>query len=190
MRLKQVIGKTEVFLVGTRSSVRSDNETNLGRLIAYNMAEGSGSDIAIINGGAIRGSIKGGEITSNDVYTALPFPNTVAKMNLSGEYILAVLQRGADLEPGSGGKLQTFGLTYTIDAGKVRIDKIRDQPFDLGKIYSVATNDFLAAGGDGYKVFKEKGGNLYNSGPLPSDLLINYIRENKVITQQLLDSLK
>ncbi len=190
VRLKQVIGKTEVFLVGTRSGVRSDNETNLGRLIAYNMAEGSGSDIAILNGGAIRGSIKEGEITSNDVYTALPFPNTVAKMNLSGEDILAVLQRGADLEPGSGGKLQTFGLTYRIDAGKVRIDTIRGQPSDPSKIYSVATNDFLAAGGDGYKVFKEKGKNLYNSGPLPSDLLINYIRENKVITQQLLDGLK
>ncbi|MGO9571876.1 MAG: bifunctional metallophosphatase/5'-nucleotidase [Desulfomonilaceae bacterium] len=190
VRLNQVIGKTEVFLVGTRSSVRSDNETNLGRLIAYNMAAGSRSDIAILNGGAIRGSIKDGEITSNDVYTALPFPNTIAKMNLSGEDIMAVLQRGAELEPGSGGKLQTFGLTYTIDAGKVRIDTIRGLPFDPGKVYSVATNDFLAAGGDGYKVFKEKGKNLYNSGPLPSDLLINYIRENKVITQQLLDSLK
>jgi len=190
VRLNQAIGKTEVFLVGNRSSVRSGNETNLGRLIAYNMAAGSRSDIAILNGGAIRGNIKNGEITSNDVYTALPFPDAVVKMNLSGEDILTVLQSGAELQPGSGGKLQTSGLTYTIDAGKVRIDTIRGQPFDPSKIYSVATNDFLAAGGDGYKVFKEKGKDLYNSGPLVSDLLINYIRENKVITQQLLDSLK
>ena len=188
--LSKVIGKTEVFLEGTRRSVRSGKETNLGRLIAYEMVVNSRSDVAILNGGAIRGSIKEGDITLNDVYTVLPFPDAVVKMNLSGEDIIAVLRRGAELEPGSGGKLQTFGLTYTIDGDKVTIEKIRDQPFDPGKTYSVATNDFLAAGGDGYKVFKEKGKNLYNSGPIISDLLINYIRERKVITQGMLDSLK
>ena len=188
--LSKVIGKTEVFLEGTRRSVRSGKETNLGRLIAYNMGMNSRSDVAILNGGGIRGSIKEGDITLNDVYTVLPFPDTVVKMNLSGEDIIAVLQRGAELEPGSGGKLQTFGLTYTLDGDKVTIEKISGQPFDPGKTHSVATNDFLAAGGDGYKVFKEKGKNLYNSGPLISDLFINYISEKKVITQQLLDSLK
>jgi 5'-nucleotidase / UDP-sugar diphosphatase len=188
--LGKVIGKTEVFLEGTRRSVRSGKETNLGRLISYNMAVNSLSDVAILNGGAIRGSIKEGDITLNDVYTVLPFPDTVVKMNLSGEDIVAVLQRGAELEPGSGGKLQTFGFTYTTEGSKVKIDAIRGQPFDPAKIYSVATNDFLAAGGDGYKVFKEKGKNLYNSGPVLSDLLINYISEKKVITQEMLDSLK
>jgi len=188
--LSKVIGKTEVFLEGTRRSVRSGKETNLGRLIAYNMAANSLSDVAILNGGGIRGSIKEGVVTLNDVYTVLPFPDTVVKMNLSGEDIIAVLQRGAELEPGSGGKLQTFGLTHTIDGDKVRIDTIRGQPFDPGKIYSVATNDFLAAGGDGYTILKEKGKNLYNSGPVLSDLLINYISDKKVITQEILDSLK
>jgi 5'-nucleotidase len=106
--LSKVIGKTEVFLEGTRKrQVRQ--ETNLGRLISYNMAANSLSDVAILNGGGIRGSIKEGDVTLNDVYTVLPFPDTVVKMNLSGEDIVAVLQRGAELEPGSGGKLQTFG---------------------------------------------------------------------------------
>jgi 5'-nucleotidase / UDP-sugar diphosphatase len=188
--LSKVIGKTEVFLEGTRRSVRSGKETNLGRLISYNMAVNSLSDVAILNGGGIRGSIKEGDVTLNEVYTVLPFPDTVVKMNLSGEDIIAVLQRGAELEPGSGGKLQTFGLTYIIDGDKVRIDTIRGQPFDPGKIYSVATNDFLAAGGDGYTILKEKGKNLYNSGLMISDLLINFISEKKVITQEMLDSLK
>ncbi|MGO9567752.1 MAG: bifunctional metallophosphatase/5'-nucleotidase [Desulfomonilaceae bacterium] len=185
-RLNRVIGTTEVFLEGTRSSVRSGNETNLGRLIAYNMAVNSQSDVAILNGGAIRGSIKEGDITLNDVYTVLPFPDTVVKMNLSGEDIMAVLKRGAELEAGSGGKLQTFGLTYTVAGDKVTIDKIREQPFDREKLYSVATNDFLAAGGDGYKVLKEKGKNLYNSGPMISDLLINYIGEKKPLLSNCL----
>jgi 5'-nucleotidase / UDP-sugar diphosphatase len=190
VRLNQVICKADVLLEGRRRAVRSGEETNLGRLIAYNMAANSRSDVAILNGGAIRSSIAKGDITLNDVYTALPFPDTVVKMNLSGQDILAVLQRSAELGPGSGGKLQTYGLTYTIDGGKVRIKTIRGQLFEPGKIYSVATNDFLAAGGDGYKIFKEKGKNLYNSGPMLSDLLITYMSEKKVITQQLIDSLK
>ncbi len=188
--LNEVIGKSEVFLEGTRSAVRSDKETNLGRLISYNMAEGSRSDIAIINGGAIRGSIKEGDITLNDVYTVLPFPDTIVKMNLTGEDILAVLQRSAELEPGSGGKLQTFGLTYRIDSNKVRIDKVRGEPFDPGKLYSAAITDFLVAGGDGYTIFKEKGKERHNSRLQVKDLLINYIREKKVITKELIDSLK
>ena len=188
--LNEVIGKSEVFLEGTRSAVRSDKEANLGRLIGYNMAEGSRSDFAIINGGAIRGSIKEGDITLNDVYTVLPFPDTIVKMNLTGEDILAVLQRSAELEPGSGGKLQTFGLTYRIDSNKVRIDKVRGEPFDPGKLYSAAITDFLVAGGDGYTIFKEKGKERHNSRLQVKDLLINYIREKKVITKELIDSLK
>jgi 5'-nucleotidase/UDP-sugar diphosphatase len=189
-RLNRVIGKADVLLEGRRRAVRSGEETNLGKLIAYNMAANSRSDVAILNGGAIRSSIAQGNITLNDVYTALPFPATLVKMDLSGQDILAALQRSAELEPGSGGKLQTYGLTYTIDGGKVRIKTIRGQLFEPGKTYPVATNDFLAAGGDGYKVFKEKGKNVYNSGPMLSDLLITYISEKKVITQQLIDSLK
>jgi 2',3'-cyclic-nucleotide 2'-phosphodiesterase (5'-nucleotidase family) len=188
--LGEVIGKTDVFLDGTRSSLRSGKETNLGKLVAYNMAAGSHSDVALINGGAIRGSIQEGDITLSSVYTALPFPDTIVKMNFSGKDLVAVLQRGAEFEPGSGAKLQTFGLTATTDNGTVKIHKIREQPFDPKKKYSVAITDFLAAGGDGYTLLKENGENLYNSGPLINDLLINYIREKKVITQQLIDSLK
>ena len=179
--LNQVIGRTEVFLDGTRWNIRSGQDTNLGRLIAYNMASNSGADLAMINGGSIRESLKNGDITLNDVYTALPFPNTVVTMALKGKDLEAALAKNLELEPGSGGKLQTFGIKYHVANGQVRIEDIRGKGFDPEATYKVAINDFLAAGGDGYTVFKEKGKNHYDSSLLVSDLLIAFIKAKKVI---------
>jgi len=74
----------------------------------------------MINGGSIRESLKDGDITLNDVYTVLPFPNTVVTMALNGKDLEAALARNIELEPGSGGKLQTFGIKYQIENGRVR----------------------------------------------------------------------
>lgn len=64
------------------------------------------------------------------------------------------------IENGGGRFLQVSGLTfsYTSSAGKgPRVKKIfvAGKPIMFDKKYVVATNDFLAAGGDGYKVFGE-----------------------------------
>jgi len=188
--LKTVIGKTDVDLEGTRSAIRSGRDTNLGRLIAYNMAANSGADLALINGGAIRAGIPAGDITISDVYTVLPFGDKIVYVVLSGEDLQSVLQKSASLETGSGAKFQTFGLAYQAEGGRVKIDKIRGEAFDPTKTYRVAIDDFLAAGGDGYTVFKEKGKDLWNTSTLLSDVLIDYIKSKKVITEALLQEIE
>jgi len=188
--LNTVIGKTEIYLKGGRSAVRSGHETNLGKLITYNMAVNVESDVAIVNGGSIRSSLNPGDITLNDVYTVLPFPATVVRMTIRGEDLAAVLQRSMDQEKGSGGKVQTFGIANQVDQGKVRIEKIRGRDFEPSQTYSIAINDFLAAGGDGYTVFKEKGTNVDESGTLVSDILIDYIKNAKVITETTMGELR
>ena len=188
--LNEVIGRTEVFLDGTRWNIRSGQDTNLGRLIAYSMASSSGSEVAMINGGSIRESLKEGDITLNDVYTALPFPNTVVTMVLKGKDLEAALTKSAELEPGSGGKLQTFGIKYQVENGSVKVEDIRGKGFDPDATYKVAINDFLAAGGDGYTVFKEQGKNCYDSALLVNDLLIDFIKAKKVISSETLESVQ
>jgi len=189
-RLNEVIGRTEIFLDGTRSSIRSGQNTNLGRLIAYNMALSSGADAAMINGGSIRESLKDGDITINDVYTVLPFANTVVTMGLKGKDLISVLEKSAELEQGSGGKLQTFGIRHKMENAQVKIEDVRGKAFDPETTYSVAINDFLAAGGDGYTVFKEKGKNCYDASLLVSDLLIDYIKSKKVLNAEALENMR
>jgi 2',3'-cyclic-nucleotide 2'-phosphodiesterase (5'-nucleotidase family) len=55
---------------------------------------------------------------------------------------------------------QVSGLTFKFSPSGEKGSRIREivvagQPIRLEKEYIVATNDFLAAGGDGYKVFGE-----------------------------------
>jgi 5'-nucleotidase len=185
-RLGEVIGKTEVFLDGRLSTVRSGKDSNLGKLIAFLMAQRLGTQVALLNGGAIRASLNTGDITRGDIYTVLPFSNHPVRLNLTGKDLRAILQRGADLHLGSGGKLQTFGVTYHTKNGKVVIDRVGDAAFNPEQTYSVAINDFLLAGGDGYELFKEKGRRAYQSPDLTSDLLIRFVMKTKVITPDTL----
>lgn len=187
--MERVIGKTEVFLDGGRQAIRSGKDTNLGRIITHIMAEYAKADAGVINGGGIRASIKEGDISMSDVYTTLPFSNIVTKVDLAGTDLQAVLQRSQDLEPGSGGKLQTFGVTYAEQDGKVRIESVSGKKFDPTSVYSVATNDFLAAGGDGYSVIKDRGKNCYGYAEQVSDLLIDFIKHHQVITADLIERL-
>lgn len=184
--LDTVIGHTRVFLDGTLTGVRSDHPTNLGRLLCYLMAQAAGAKAAFVNGGCIRQSILEGQITAMQVYTALPFPSGVFRIDLSGADLQEVLQRSMDLPSGHGGKLQTWGIEYTREDGKVFIRSVGGVPFDPTATYTLATNDFLVAGGDGYTVLKERGVNLYDTSTPLSDLLIGFIKEQGVITEQLL----
>jgi 2',3'-cyclic-nucleotide 2'-phosphodiesterase (5'-nucleotidase family) len=180
-RFSEVIGRTDIFLDGTRSSVRSDRPSNLAKLVVYTMAKAVNAQAALLNGGAIRSSIFEGDITLTDVYTAFPFSDRIVKMDLKGKDLLAVLQRSLDLPDGSGGKLQTFGVSYEIVNGQTSITKVGDAEFRPEDTYSIATNDFLAEGGDGYDLLKERGSHVYASSTLITDPLIELIREKRVI---------
>jgi len=79
---------------------------------------------------------------------------------------------------------------------------VSGKPLDPDKEYSVATNDFLAAGGDGYRAFGDaikaskdfaviggmmKGDKLVysDSGRWLKDIVVQYIKEKKTIAQKL-----
>ncbi len=187
-QLNDVIGTTEVFLDGSLKRVRAGTDTNLGRLITSVMARTCGAEVAIINGGAVRQSLKEGSITIGEVYSVLPFRGTLVKLSLSGEDLRATLQRSHDLQEGSGGKLQVFGVTQKVEDGKVLVEQVAGKDFDPAGIYTVAINNFLLAGGDGYKIFAEKGQKIERIGSLIADLVIDYIKKEKVITRSILET--
>jgi 5'-nucleotidase len=188
--MQRPIGKTEIFLDGSMRSVRSDQTTNLGSILSYLMAEYAKTDAAVINGGSIRESINEGPITLTDIYTVLPFSNIVVKMNLSGEELRSVLQKSVELKPGSGGKLQVHGIDYSVDNGTVKISSVGGKQFQPGSEYSIAISDFLAAGGDGYALFKENGRNRFNYEKQVSELFIDFVQKGQPITAAQIEKLK
>lgn len=153
--LSVVVGKTAVELDGLRDNVRT-GETNLGKIIADSMIEASGADVAITNGGGIRETIAAGDVTRGDVITVLPFGNIIVTVTLTGQEIVDTLEYGTSSYPGSSGKFpHVSGITYTIDPNNAKGERVIDVMIngvavDLAATYNVATNDFMAAGGDGY----------------------------------------
>ncbi|WP_372999421.1 5'-nucleotidase C-terminal domain-containing protein [Lutispora sp.] len=174
-----VVGKTDVELDGVREHVRG-GETNLSNLITDAMLAASGADMAITNGGGIRASIDVGDITMEEIITVLPFGNYVIVKEYTGAQILAALEHGTANYPELAGSFaQVAGVTFTLDlneeAGKrVKDVKIGGQPLDLEKTYKVATNDFMAVGGDGYTMLQE--GNLVVELPGLDEVLIEYVK--------------
>ena len=187
--LQTVIGKTDVYLEGGRSAVRSDMPTNLGQLIAYTMMKHTGSEAAMINGGSIRASIPQGDITREMVHTALPFSNTVVRIKLSGHDLANIIKRSRQLEPNSGGKLQRYGIKANDTSSGPIVSEIGGRPFDEHATYTVAVTDFLAVGGDGYTLLRDNKTDAINSRLVVNDLLIEFIERHPFITQELLNSL-
>lgn len=65
--------------------------------------ESAGADLAITNGGGIRGSIEKGDITLGDILTVMPFGNTLYVADLKGSQIKKALEQGlSGIEEGGG----------------------------------------------------------------------------------------
>lgn len=200
--LSAVFAKTEVLLDGNRNPGVRTKETNLGDfacdalLWAANFALGEGQvDAAITNGGGIRDSIKAGDISMKDIAKVFPFSNTVATVKLTGAQLLEILEAATAGTPFAVGSFpQVSGIEFTIKAAidyengnqypgstfyapanpgsRIINIKVGGKALELKKTYTIATNDFTAAGGDSYYVFKSC--KVYNTGLAMEDALVTY----------------
>ncbi|WP_058484895.1 5'-nucleotidase C-terminal domain-containing protein [Defluviitalea phaphyphila] len=177
----EVVANSPIDLDGERENVRT-KETNLGNLITAAMLDVSGADVALMNGGGIRASIPAGEVTKGEVLTVLPFGNTVRVLEVTGADIKAMMEQGLSTYPEPLGAFPHIaGMTVTFDPSKeagnrvVEI-KVVGKPLDENKTYTLVTNDFLAAGGDGYDMLVNK--KVVAEYNTLDQELINYIQKN------------
>jgi 2',3'-cyclic-nucleotide 2'-phosphodiesterase (5'-nucleotidase family) len=177
---EEFVSENSIELVGEREFVRT-GETNLGNLITDSMVEFTGADVALTNGGGIRASIPAGDITVGDVITVLPFGNYVVTIDVTGAEIVEALEHGLSAYPETLGAFPHIaGMNVVFDpsqeAGSRVVEvTIGGEELDMEATYSLATNDFLAAGGDDYTMFGGK--ELTALYPGLDEILVEYIRE-------------
>ena len=198
-----VFAKTEVALNGEREPGNRTEETNLGDLITDALVwgaerEGTEVDAAVTNGGGIRASIAAGDITKKDINTVLPFGNTLSIVKVTGAELLEALEASTYCTPTSiGGFPQVSGIEFTVDTTKaydqgeqypgstyygpksiqrVTIETVGGEPFDANATYTIATNDFMAAGGDTYYAFAAASVN-YDLGIAMDEVVMDYITD-------------
>ncbi len=191
--LGQVIGKTETELDTRRASIRS-KETGFGNLVADAIRTATASDLGLTNGGGIRGDTiyeAGTELTRKTILTELPFGNATVKLELTGAQVRAALEHGvSDIENGAGRFPQVSGLSFSFDASKpagsrVTVVSVAGQPLNDGASYTLATNDYVAGGGDGYAAFT--GATVLidgDAGGLLAGQVIDYVKAAGTVTSK------
>ncbi|MEV8128829.1 bifunctional metallophosphatase/5'-nucleotidase [Streptomyces sp. NPDC085944] len=156
---------------------RNGTESPLGDLIAdaqfaYGKAQDPETDLALMNPGGIRapltytasGTEGDGVVTYAEGFTVQPFANTVNLRDYTGAQLVQVLKEQVSGPNEASPKILQIssGLTYTLDltksgADRVVTDSIRlnGAPIDPAATYRVASNSFLAGGGDGFTTLGE-----------------------------------
>lgn len=155
------LARTDAALDSRKQAVRS-RETAIGNMIADAMRETVGADVAITNGGGIRGDREypaGATLTRRDILTELPFGNKLVMVKMAGRDLRAALENGLWFAGRANGRFaQVSGLRLRARADRrpgerIRTLEVGGAPLDPDRIYTVATNDFILAGKEGYDAF-------------------------------------
>ncbi|MFI1504410.1 bifunctional metallophosphatase/5'-nucleotidase [Streptomyces sp. NPDC020597] len=147
-------------------------ESPMGDLIAdaqlwYGRKLDADTDLALMNPGGVRAGLtyaaKGAEgdgvVTYAEGFTVQPFSNTVNLQSFTGAQLIQVLKEQVSGTNTSAPKIlqPSANLTYTLDLTKSGADrvvadsvKVNGAAVDPAATYRVATNSFLAGGGDGF----------------------------------------
>ncbi len=179
LRLLDVVATTEHALEGVEPAIRG-RETALGNLLTDVLRERLGTDIAFINGGAIRVNDDvpaGGDLRIYELEGIFYYDNRPVAFGLKGAELLELLRKSvSETTIGHGRFLQVSGLRFRYTARSTaageatRVDakdvEVRDrssgklEPLDLDRTYSVASLDYLWQYGfrDGYPLFSAGAG--------------------------------
>ena len=173
-------------------------ESPMGDLIAdAQLAYGKGldpeTDLALMNPGGVRAGLtyaaKGtegdGVVTYAEGFTVQPFSNTVNLQDFTGAQLIKVLQEQVSGSNAASPKilLPSTGFTYTLDLTKTGADrivvdsvKLNGTAIDPAATYRVATNSFLAGGGDGITTLGQGTNDLVGGDDLAA--LVEYLTAN------------
>jgi 2',3'-cyclic-nucleotide 2'-phosphodiesterase (5'-nucleotidase family) len=179
----------------SRSEALRTGECAIGDLIADAMRKAATADVAIINGGGIRGNRlypAGSRLLKRDILDELPFGNKTMVTNVPGKAILEALENGlSQIERHAGRFPQVSGLSIVADPGappgaRVITVTINGEALDISRDYKIATNDFMALGGDGYGMLAGKTHVSADSGTRLVALdVIDYITAAKTIDAKI-----
>jgi len=181
METETVVAESPRTLTAAREIVRTQ-ESELGNLAADALRQATEADVAMVNGGSLRTALPAGKITKGAVLDIFPFNNRVITLAVDGKTLKSMLELSVQYLPATfGGFLDVSGVNFTVDtkapAGqRVSAVMVQGQPLEEGKTYTVAVNDFTAAGGDGYNMLK--GAQVKGDfGPL-EDIFVAYLQKN------------
>lgn len=167
--LNQVLGSAAISL--TRAQAISPcGESLAGNWSTDVIRNKVNADFGFMNNGGLRIDIPQGTITYSTMLAFQPFGNTITTCSMTGAQVKTVLEEAlthpSTSPPNSypnGRGVQVSGLKFSYDMAQpvgsrvLSITKADGTPVnmtDTTTTYKVATNNFVAGGGDNFDVFK------------------------------------
>ena len=193
--LEEVVGYTPVTLYGDGAGHRENlraREVPIGNLIADAMRWATDADMALLNSGGIRCHFHAGDITIGDVIRVLAFPNYVVAKKISPAQLREALENGVSFMPVANGRFsQVSGFSFAFDPARAVGDRVLSISADgqslnlndTATTFTIAINDFKAAGGDGYATFV--GLAQVGQAGLESEVFIDYLAATDLNTRNL-----
>ncbi|MDP4238150.1 MAG: 5'-nucleotidase [Bacteroidota bacterium] len=169
-RMNVVIGQVAETMKGhAPESLLSNFSADVYRQAASKFL-GEQVDISVVNLGGLRTVVPAGNITVGKVFELMPFENELVIVWLKGDKLEQLLQYFA----GMGGE-GVSGLRLEIENRKAIHITVGGKPLDTEKLYSIATNDYLAAGNDNMFQLAQYEKKV-NTGIKVRDMLLEYIK--------------
>jgi 2',3'-cyclic-nucleotide 2'-phosphodiesterase (5'-nucleotidase family) len=181
----------EVIGFAPEALIKKSPESNLGNFFADALYIRSlkvpNTDtahlVAMFNSGGLRTSVPQGDVHVRNMFELMPFENELVLLPLKGSQLLLVLNALADK-----GGAPLAGLRFKIADKKATEVYVHQIALDTNVVYTIATSDYLANGGD--KFFNvEAPKNYTKTNLLLRDILIDYCKnlyaQKKPVTRTL-----
>jgi 5'-nucleotidase len=158
--------------------VRADYQHRLGSLIAEARRNLLRADLGLVHGDDIRADLPGGPVSYGQLFEIQSSQNSLVKVTLTGRQLREVLEQSFDRR--GRPTAQVSGAVVRYDPRRPARKRVKEVEFQGGRklqaeaTYTLAVDDFLAAGGNGYVMLT--GRPSEPAGMLDVDGLITYLR--------------
>jgi 5'-nucleotidase len=197
---------TGIFVRG--SNVERLEEVAIGNLLTDAIRNRYGTQVAFTNGGGIRAPLPSSylpadttlrrtssgyaagppyDLVVGDVYTVLPFGNVVVTRTVTGAQLWTIMEHGLGALPAASGRFpQISGFTVEFDTSLPPGARVKSITLAGGTPvladatpYTLATNDFVNAGGDGYTMLVDGQG---TTREVMADVVLQYLKDQGTLT--------
>jgi 5'-nucleotidase len=157
---------------------REGDQNRLGTLIAEARRNVLRTDVGLVRNDDIRSDLPAGPVSYGQLFEVQSAQNGLVRIKLSGRQLQETLEHALDRQ---GRPIaQISGAVVTYDLKRPALQRIRTIELSGGKklrpneVYTLATDELLSAGADGFGVLAEQPAEP--AGMLDVDALVTYLR--------------
>jgi 2',3'-cyclic-nucleotide 2'-phosphodiesterase (5'-nucleotidase family) len=153
------------------------SSTAIANLVADAFRAATGAQVAFINRGGIRTDLPEGVVTREKVHDILPFEDTLVIFDASGAELVELATEIARRLPQGPGLLYPSGMEIVARPGARPEVRVGGRPVPPRARVTIAVSDFIARGGDGFRIFGRLK-RLRDVPTSPEEALLAYLKQH------------